>query len=114
MIFGDTLEALRRVKEGCFGAVPDPDYIQIVKQFEAAWFEIYIEHDVWFTNKCHVIIDHIPQIFFLNNWAAPPNIDNYYIMPEHSFVTMKTAVSSRRSPIRTLRSHFMSRIGHSL
>ena len=22
---------------------------------------IYIEHDVWFTNKCHVIIDHVPQ-----------------------------------------------------
>ena len=61
MLFVDTLEALRRVKEGCFGAVPDPDYIQIVKQFEAAWFEIYIEHDVWFTNKCHVIIDHVPQ-----------------------------------------------------
>ena len=61
MIFVDTLEALRRVKEGCFGAVPDPDYIQIVKQFDAAWFEIYIEHDVWFTNKCHVIIDHVPQ-----------------------------------------------------
>ena len=26
--------------------------------------------------------------------AAPPNTDNYYIMPEHSFVTMKTAVES--------------------
>ena len=38
-----------------------PEYKQIVKNFEAAWFEIYIEHDVWFTNKCHVIIDHVPQ-----------------------------------------------------
>ena len=31
VLFVDTLEALRRVKGGCFGAVPDPDYIQIMK-----------------------------------------------------------------------------------
>ena len=31
--------------------------------------------------------------FSQNTGAAPPNTDNYYIMPEHSFVTMKTAVS---------------------
>ena len=30
--------------------------------------------------------------FSQNTGAAPPNTDNYYIMPEHSFVTMKTAV----------------------
>ena len=59
--FVDVLEALMKVKEACFGAEADPEYKQIVKNFEAAWFEIYIEHDVWFTNKCHVIIDHVPQ-----------------------------------------------------
>ena len=32
--------------------------------------------------------------FSQNTGAAPPNTDNYYIMPEHSFVTMKTAVIS--------------------
>ena len=59
--FVDVLEALMKVKEACFGAEADPEYKQIVKNFEAAWFEIYIEHDVWFTNKCHIIIDHVPQ-----------------------------------------------------
>ena len=32
--------------------------------------------------------------FSQNTGAAPPNTDNYYIMPEHSFVTMKTAVGN--------------------
>ena len=34
--------------------------------------------------------------FSQNTGAAPPNTDNYYIMPEHSFVTMKTAVLKLR------------------
>ena len=44
--FVDVLEALMKVKEGCVGAEADPEYKQIVKNFEAAWFEIYIDHDV--------------------------------------------------------------------
>ena len=26
------------------------------------WMEIYMEHKVFFTNKCHEIIEHIPQV----------------------------------------------------
>ena len=27
----------------------------------AKWEDLYIRHDIWFTNKVHVIIDHVPQ-----------------------------------------------------
>ena len=54
--FVDVLEALMKVKEACFGAEADPEYKQIVKNFEDA-FEIYIEHDVWFTNDQATLLE---------------------------------------------------------
>ena len=39
-----------------------PDYKERINEFEAKWEELYyINHDIWFTNKVHVIIDHVPQ-----------------------------------------------------
>ena len=60
--FVDTLRALANVKKACFGRNPDPNYKEIVSNFESKWFEIYIEFDVAFTNMCHIIIDHVPQV----------------------------------------------------
>ena len=61
LIFAETLEALKNVKIACFGAEAHPDYKEKIKEFEAKWEDLYISHDIWFTNKVHVIIDHVPQ-----------------------------------------------------
>ena len=61
LIFVETLEALKNVKEACFGAEAHPDYKEIIKEFESKWEDLYFEHGIWFTNKVHVIIDHVPQ-----------------------------------------------------
>ena len=39
----------------------DDDYKEIIKEFESKWEDLYFEHGIWFTNKVHVIIDHVPQ-----------------------------------------------------
>ena len=61
LIFSETLEALKNVKISCFGAEAHPDYKERINEFETKWEELYITHDMWFTNKVHVIIDHVPQ-----------------------------------------------------
>ena len=61
LIFSETLDALKNVKISCFGAEAHPDYKERINEFEAKWEELYINHDIWFTNKVHVIIDHVPQ-----------------------------------------------------
>ena len=61
LIFSETLDALKNVKISCFGAEAHPDYKERINEFETKWEELYITHDMWFTNKVHVIIDHVPQ-----------------------------------------------------
>ena len=38
-----------------------PNYKEKIKEFEAKWEDLYISHDIWFTNKVDVIIGHGPQ-----------------------------------------------------
>ena len=40
----------------------DPNYREIISDFENCWFDIFIEFDIAFTNKAHVIISHVPQV----------------------------------------------------
>ena len=68
-IVGDTyesiveaLKALKEVKDACFGPNLKPNWKASLDNFEKAWYEIYIEFDISFSNKCHVIIEHIPQV----------------------------------------------------
>ena len=61
MTFAETLIALSNVKKACFGKIVDPRYKEIIKEFEEKWLDIYEDFDIYFTYKCHVIIDHIPQ-----------------------------------------------------
>ena len=56
------LQALKDVKEACFGPFLKKNWKTSVENFEKAWFDIYITFDIYFSNKCHVIIDHIPQV----------------------------------------------------
>ena len=59
--FVDCLSALKEVKNACFGPVLDPNYQTAIDNFENTWNTIYIDFGIWFTNKAHVIISHIPQ-----------------------------------------------------
>ena len=59
--FVECLSALKQVKEACFGPILDEDYQTAIDNFENSWNTIYIDFGIWFTNKAHVIIDHIPQ-----------------------------------------------------
>ena len=66
-IVGDTYESIlealiKEVKDACFGPNLKPNWKASLDNFEKAWYEIYIEFDISFSNKCHVIIEHIPQV----------------------------------------------------
>ena len=60
--FVTTLRALKGVKDSCFGPKLHENLKENIQNFEKAWFDIYIEFDIYFSNKCHVIIEHIPQV----------------------------------------------------
>ena len=49
------------MKEACFGAEAHPQYREFIKAFEDNWTDLYIEHGGFYTNKLHVIIEHVPQ-----------------------------------------------------
>ena len=53
---------LKGVKDSCFGPKLHENWKENIQNFEKAWFDIYIEFDIYFSNKCHVIIEHIPQV----------------------------------------------------
>ena len=57
----DTLKALQNVKSSCFGPKLGNNYKQDIIQFEEKWMQLYREFQLPFSNKCHVIIDHVPQ-----------------------------------------------------
>ena len=60
--FTECLKALKEVKDSCFGPFLRPNYKRAIEQFEQAWFDLYIEFEIPFSNKCHVIIEHVPQV----------------------------------------------------
>ena len=60
--FIEALQAIKDVQDCCFKPVLKPNYQEAINRFETAWYNIYIEFEIPFSNKCHVIIDHIPQV----------------------------------------------------
>ena len=56
------LQSLKEVKAACFKPILAPNYKEAIINFEKAWYDIYAEFDIPFSNKCHVIIEHIPQV----------------------------------------------------
>ena len=60
--FVKVLRAIKEVKEACFGPTLKPNYQTAIDDFEQAWYDIYIEFEIAFSNKCHVIIEHVPQV----------------------------------------------------
>ena len=60
--FQEGFKALGEVKKACFSKKLDPNYKEVVKNFEEKWFVLHNTLDVPFTNKVHVIIQHVPEV----------------------------------------------------
>ena len=60
--FIEVLKAIQEIKDSCFGPMLKPTYQKGIDRFEKAWYEIYIEFEIPFSNKCHVLIEHVPQV----------------------------------------------------
>ena len=60
--FIEVLKAIKEIKDSCFGPTLKPTYQRAIDRFEKAWYEIYIEFEIPFSNKCHVLIEHVPQV----------------------------------------------------
>ena len=55
--------AFDKVVHACFGKVAHPNYMDTITKFENGWFEMqYIEFDIPYINKAHIIITHVPQV----------------------------------------------------
>ena len=55
------MKALRDVNKAGFGPVLEPNYLTTIKDFETARLDLYIDFGMYFSNKCYVIMEHIPQ-----------------------------------------------------
>ena len=60
--FIEVLKAIKEIKDSCFGPMLKPTYQTAIDRFEKAWYEIYIEFEIPFSNKCDVLIEHVPQV----------------------------------------------------
>ena len=60
--FIDTLRAVKDIKEACFKPVLKPNWREAVTRFKNAWQDLYIYFDIWFSNKVHILIEHLPQV----------------------------------------------------
>ena len=60
--FITVLKCIKEVKEACFGPQLKSNYKVAIDSFEQAWYDIYIEFEISFSNKCHVNIKHVPQM----------------------------------------------------
>ena len=54
--------AFDKIVHACFGKVAHPNYMDTITKFENGWFEMYIEFDIPYINKAHIIITHVPQV----------------------------------------------------
>ena len=60
--FIDTLRTLKDIKEACFKPILKPNWREAVARFKNAWQDLYIHFDIWFSNKVHILIEHLPQV----------------------------------------------------
>ena len=60
--FVDSLQALKNVKDACFGKDLDENYKTIIQQFEDQWMKLYLNFNFSWPNKVHIICHHIPQV----------------------------------------------------
>ena len=61
--FVATLKAFSKVIHACFGKEADPNYREIISDFENCWFDMFVEFDIAFNNKAHII----------KRWRRQPN-----------------------------------------
>ena len=57
-----TLRALHDVKEACFKPILKPNWRETITRFKNDWCDIFMDFEIGFSNKVHIIIEHIPQV----------------------------------------------------
>ena len=60
--FIDSLRALKDIKEACFKPILKPNWREAIDRFGQAWHDLYIHFEIWYSNKVHIILEHIPQV----------------------------------------------------
>ena len=58
----ETLRAFDKVVHSCFGKEAHDNYKEQINAFEQCSFDIYMEFDVNFSTKAHILIEHVPQV----------------------------------------------------
>ena len=58
----ETLRAFDKVVHSCFGKEAHDNYKEQINAFEKCSFDIYMEFDVNFSTKAHILIEHVPQV----------------------------------------------------
>ena len=51
-----------KVVHSCFGKEAHDNYKEQINAFEKCSFDIYMEFDVNFSTKAHILIEHVPQV----------------------------------------------------
>ena len=60
--FIETLRALHDVKEACFKPILKPNWRETINRFQKGWCDLFMDFEICFSNKVHIIIEHIPQV----------------------------------------------------
>ena len=60
--FIETLRALHDVKEACFKPILKPNWRETITRFKNGWCDLFMDFEIGFSNKVHIIIEHIPQV----------------------------------------------------
>ena len=67
--FVTTLRALKGVKDSCFGPKLHENWKENIQNFEKAWFDIYIEFDIYFSKNA-LKLGKSQDHFYSNNFKS--------------------------------------------
>ena len=86
--FCDTFEALRKFRKSCCGKKLEQDALLVIKEFEVNMFILHEVFNVSYTNKCHIIIDHVPDYIRENKLSLGQTSDQV-IESSHQYVNRR-------------------------
>ena len=67
----ETLRALHDVKEACFKPILKPNWRETITRFKNGWCDLFMDFEIGFSNKVHIIIEHIPQVIERTGRSLP-------------------------------------------
>ena len=86
--FYDTFESLRKFKKACCGKKLKPNSIEVIKEFEKNMDILNEVFKVSYTNKIHIIIDHVPDYIREKKLSLGQTSDQV-IEASHQFVNKR-------------------------